>query len=268
MTKTTFEQPEPEDRAPFDPRQWETLGMSKADGLVWWKHRIDPADALRWWRAGVSEPIDAVRWKIAGVSPDTVRDWIDARIDAREAVGWTELGFNVSDARHHKRAGRSPVQAYGRRHRLQSGPRAGSSAVSVPGQPLPLPGPRSWRHRGPDPRRFMETVRQRDPRVMHSYMRRQWFDDEAIAWATHGIDAGDAVAWKELGLTPLEAERQQAQGLSAIQTAKAWWKANIPFDEVADWLGAGLTPEEAAEQRASGVTAEQAAVLRSLRKEK
>ena len=82
------------------------------------------------------------------------------------------------------------------------------------------------------------------------------------------IDAGDAVAWKELGLTPLEAERQQAQGLSAIQTAKAWWKANIPFDEVADWLGAGLTPEEAAEQRASGVTAEQAAVLRSLRKEK
>lgn len=103
-------------------------------------------------------------------------------------------------------------------------------------------------------------------RLMHSYMLRQWVDDEAIAWASHGIDAGDAGAWKELGLTPVEAERQQALGLGAMQTAKAWWRAGIPVDEVADWIGAGLTPEEAAEQRAKGVTGERAAVLRSLRK--
>ena len=70
-------------------------------------------------------------------------------------------------------------------------------------------------------------------RLMHSYMLRQWVDDEAIAWASHGIDAGDAGAWKELGLTPVEAERQQALGLGAMQTAKAWWRAGIPVDEVA-----------------------------------
>ena len=122
MTETTFEHPEPDDRAQFDPEQWEALGISKQDALVWWRHRISPADALRWRRAGVTEPIDAVRWKIAGVSPDTVREWIYANIDAREAVGWTELGFNVAEARKHKRAGCTPVQAYGRAHRLQAVP--------------------------------------------------------------------------------------------------------------------------------------------------
>lgn len=116
--------------------------------------------------------------------------------------------------------------------------------------------------------RFMETVRPRDPRVMHSYVHRHWFDDEAIAWAVHGIEASDALAWKELGLTPVEAERQQAQGMNAMQTAKAWWQAGIPFDEVADWIGAGLTPKEAAEQRSRGITVDRAAVLRSLRKDK
>lgn len=269
MTKTTFEQPEPEERGPFDPKQWEAVGIAKDDGLGWWKHRIDPGDAVAWQRAGVREPIDAVRWKIAAVTPDTVREWIRAEIDAREAVGWTELGFSVVDARHHKRAGRTPVQAYGRRHRTRPAPpppqtRAAAGTGWTAYGPRP---PASVRH-GPGPQRFMQAVGHRDPRVTHSYMQRQWFDDEAIAWATHGIEAADALAWKELGLTPVEAERQQSQGLSAIQTAKAWWKANIPFDEVADWLGAGLTPQEAAEQRANGVTADQAAVLRSLRKEK
>ena len=112
----------------------------------------------------------------------------------------------------------------------------------------------------------MHTVGGLDPQVTHSYVTRQWFDDEAIAWAVHGIEASEALAWKELGLTPVEAERQQSTGANAMQTAKAWWKTGIPFDEVADWIGAGLTPQEAAEQRAKGITVERAAVLRSLRK--
>jgi hypothetical protein len=256
MTKTTFDQPEPDDHGPFDAVTWETLGMSREAGLAWWKHRIDPGDALRWQRAGVAEPIHAVRWKIAGIGPETVREWVYAEIDAREAVAWTELGFTVADARKNKRAGRSPVQAYGRAQRVFMG---GASAPAHAG-----PG----RGGGPDPRRFMETIRHRDPRVMPSYMQRQWFDDEAIAWATHGIDAADALAWKELGLTPVEAGRHQTEGISAMQVAKAWWQSGIPFDEVADWIGAGLTPKEAAEQRAKGVSAERAAVLRSLRKNK
>ena len=255
MTKTTFEQPEPEDRPPFDPEPWKGLGISEQDGSVWWKHRIDPGDALRWRRASVSEPIDAVRWSIAGVTPDTVREWIYAKIDAREAVGWTELGFNVAEARRHKRAGRTPVQAYGRGYRIQT-PAGRPGGPPQPGLP---PG-------GAGPHRFMQTVGRRDPRVVPSYVARQWFDDEAIAWAVHGIEASEALAWKELGLTPVEAERQQSSGANAMQTAKAWWQAGIPFDEVADWIGAGLTPDEAADQRANGVTVERAAVLRSLRK--
>ncbi len=269
MTETTFEQPEPDDRAAFDPEPWRALGISEPDGRVWSRHRIGPIDALRWRRAGVSEPIDAVRWKIAGVTPDTVREWMYAKIDAREAVGWTELGFNVAEARRHRRAGRTAVQAYGRGHRPH--------AVSPPSGPPPIQaGPpsagvhrraRAARARASGAHQFMQRVGGRgDPRVIESYMARNWFDDEAIAWAAHGIEASEALAWKELGLTPPEAERQQATGANAMQTAKAWWQAGIPFDEVADWIGAGLTPQEAAEQRASGVTVERAAVLRSLRK--
>jgi hypothetical protein len=267
MTETTFESPEPDDRERFDPEPWETLGISKQVGLSWWRHRIAPADALRWRRAGVTEPIDGVRWKIAGVSPDTVREWIYAKIDAREAVGWTELGFSVPKARRHKRAGRTPVQAYGRAHRLRAVPQQSAPPQArVYARAQPLPGPVA--HPGGSAmHRFTESVRPRDPRVMHSYIHRQWFDDEAIAWAVHGIEASEALAWQELGLTPVEAERQRAQGSNAMQTAKAWWQAGIPFDEVADWIGAGLTPTEAADQRSRGITVERAAVLRSLRKD-
>jgi hypothetical protein len=240
----------------FDPERWRELGFSKESALGWFKHRIEPQEALRWQRAEVTEPIDAVRWKIAGIGPDTVREWVYAKIDAREAVAWTELGFTVVEARKEKRAGRSAVQAYGRAHRV---------GITGPGSSSPQARLSNLRA---DPRRFMETVRGRDPRVMHSYMQRQWFDDEAIAWAAHGIEAADALAWKELGLTPVEAERHRTRDVSPMQAAKAWWQAGIPFDEVADWIGAGLSPQEAAQQRAKGVTAERAAVLRSLRKNK
>lgn len=89
-----------------------------------------------------------------------------------------------------------------------------------------------------------------------------------FAWASHGIEATEALARKELGLTTVEEKYQQEHGRSAMQTTKAWWQAGIPFEEVTDWIGAGLTAEEATAQRASGVTVEQAAVLSSWRKEK
>jgi hypothetical protein len=261
MTKTTFEQPEPDPRRRFDPQAWEALGISRHDGERWWKHLIEPADALAWRHAGVTEPLEAVRWKIAGVDPSTVHSWAKADIDAREAVVWSELGFDAARTHAHKRAGRSPVQA----HRHDQGTEH-VRMVSGPAQATPPAGGSHGRHR------FIEAMRQGRQglagHLMHSYIMRHWFDDEAIAWASHGIEAGDALAWKELGLTPIEAERQQDQGNNAMQTAKAWWRAGIPVDEVADWIGAGLTPEEAAEQRAKGVTGERVAVLRSLRKDK
>ena len=254
MTGGAFHHPEPDDRSWFDAKPWEIVGISEQEAMAWWERRFRPADAQRWRDAGVPEPIDAVHWRTAGVSPDKVREWVYAKIDAREAAAWIELGFTVAEARKHKRAGRTPVQAYGRQHR---GKGAAGGAQLLPGAP---------RHRV-DPRHFMEAVRRRDPRVANTYMYRQWFDDEAMGWALHGIEASEALAWKELGLTPVEAERQQSQGMNAMQTVKAWWQAGIPFDEVADWIGAGLTPSEAAQQRAKGVTAERAAVLRSLRQD-
>ncbi len=265
--------PERDDRGPFDPEQWRALGMSKEDGLLWFKHRIGPRDALRWQRAGVAEPIDAVRWKIAGVGPDTVREWIYAEINAREAVAWNELGFSVAEARKHKRARRTPVQAYGRKQRLFMAGAPGPSGPAgrggrTPPQIASASSGSSVPRRVSDAHRFVEAVGRSNSQVLHSYMERQWFDDEAIAWASHEIEATEADAWKELGLTPVEAGRLQKQGMSAIQAAKAWWQAGIPFEEVADWIGAGLTPEEAAEQRAKGVTAERAAVMRSLRKDR
>jgi hypothetical protein len=98
MTKRAFGDPEPGANRSFDADRWRELGFSEESGLNWWRHRIDPPDALRWQRAEVTEPIDAVRWKIAGIGPNTVREWVYAKIDAREAVAWTELGFTVVDA--------------------------------------------------------------------------------------------------------------------------------------------------------------------------
>jgi hypothetical protein len=196
MTEGDHHQPDPGEQRPFDLESWREHGFSEESGLDWWRHRIDPAEALRWQRVAVAEPIDAVRWKIAGIGPDTVREWIYAKIDAREAVAWTEMGFSVAEARKHKRAGRTAVQAYGRAHRARL-------VQSYPPAPQALPG-RPGRS-GSGPQHFIETVRGRDPRMIHSYMHRQWFDDEAIAWASHGIDAADALAWKELGVTPIEA---------------------------------------------------------------
>ena len=257
MSRDPRDRPEPDARRSFDARPWETVGISEQDALAWSERKFHPAEAQRWQHAGVSDAADAVSWKIAGVVPDRVREWLYVEIDAREAAAWIELGFTVAEARKHKRAGRTPVQAYGRQHRAR-GPGAAAGAQLLPGTP---------QHRV-DPRHFMEAVRRRDPAVANSYMQRQWFDEEALAWALHGIEASEALTWKELGLTPVEAEQQQSKGMNAIQTLKAWWQAGIPFDEVADWIGAGLSPSEAAQQRANGVTAERAAVLRSLRQDR
>lgn len=101
--------------------------------------------------------------------------------------------------------------------------------------------------------------------VMHSYMKRQWVDDEAVAWAKESIEADEAQLWKALGLQPGEAGRLVKQGVSTVETMKRWWRAGIPLDEVGDWIGAGLRPEEASHQRAKGITAKQAAALRALR---
>ena len=103
------------------------------------------------------------------------------------------------------------------------------------------------------------------PQMLHSYMARQWLDDEAVAWAKEGIDGAEAPVWKVLGLRPGEAGRLDRMGATLAGTVRDWWRAGIPIDEVADWIGAGLTPNEAAGQRAKRITAAHAAALRALR---
>jgi hypothetical protein len=103
------------------------------------------------------------------------------------------------------------------------------------------------------------------PQMLHSYMARRWFDDEAVAWAKAGIDGAEALIWRALGLRPDQARRIDRKGATLADTVRDWWRAGIPIDEVADWVGAGLTPNEAAGQRAKGITAEHAAAMRALR---
>jgi hypothetical protein len=87
------------------------------------------------------------------------------------------------------------------------------------------------------------------PQMLYSYMARQWFDDEAIAWAKEWIDAGEAAVWKALGLRPNEASRLVRKGVTLADTVRDWWRAGIPIGELADWIGTGLTPEAAFRQR-------------------
>lgn len=237
----------------FNADSWLAIGLPAEVGRCWWKCGFDVVGAQLWLRAGVSQPIDAVSWKIADIPPGVVNQWLDAGICVPEAIAWREFGFGLDDARAHREAGRTPVEAYGR----------GFTVVETePETPQGDEGIQGNRER----RRFIEAVGRGHAGIISTYLHRRWLDDEAIAWATHGLEAAEALAWKLLGVTPIEAQRLHKLGASAMETAKSWWDASVPFDEVADWIGAGLGPAEAARQRENGATVQDAAVLRSLRR--
>lgn len=241
---------EPNDPEPVE--QWVAAGIPRDEAETWrnWRFRLRPA--MAWRQAGVPDGLRAAQWTTAGATPETVGQWGAAGISATEAVSWHEFGFSLAEARRHRSAGRRPDQAFAEGH-----PSAPVSTGLPPGRlALGFVPPR-----GPL-QRFAAGAH---PRVAHSYVMRQWVDDEAAAWAKEGIEAAEADLWKALGLRPGEAGRLATQGLSVAETVKSWWRAGIPVEEVADWIGAGLSPEEAAAQRARGITAEQAAALRALR---
>jgi hypothetical protein len=100
------------------------------------------------------------------------------------------------------------------------------------------------------------------PEMLHSYIARQWFDEEAVAWAKEGVDGAEAPIWKSLGLRPNEAGRLIHRGAVLADTVRDWWGAGIPISEVAEWIGAGLTPQEAFRQR-SGRLVTSARVMRA-----
>ena len=256
MARTGIDNPWRPDDEQGDPEpveEWVDAGVPREEAETWRSWRFRLSSALAWRQAGVLDGLRAAQWATAGATAETVAQWRAAGISATEAVSWHEFGFSLADARQHKAAGRSPEQAFAGGQPSATSP-MGRAGARVPRPFGGVPGPLQ---------KFFAVGAQ--PDVAHSYMRRQWVDDEAAAWAKERIDAAEALLWKGLGLRPGEAGRLVKQGFSVVDTVKSWWRAGIPIDEVADWIGAGLSPEEAATQRARGITADQAATLRALR---
>jgi hypothetical protein len=255
--QTRIDASEPDDGGPEDLGHWLTAGFAAEEAEIWRRWRFSIAQARSWKSAGVDDGLQAAQWSTAAVAPDTVTAWRAAGIDAVEAVRWHEFGYGLELARSERQQGRGPDQTFALSHPQTAVTR--NIGRSSGGLVLASGG------RATGMRRFLESGV--DHMIMRSYLQCQWTDESALAWATHGIDAGGAYTWHELGLTPSEAGRLVLQGRSAGEVVGEWWGAGIPFGEFADWLGAGLSAAEAAEQRARGITAEHAAALRALRQE-
>lgn len=249
----------------FDPIPYRVFGFPSVEAREWWKRSIPAKDADRWRSVGVHLPVRAAQWTAAGITPDTVGDWLANGFEADEVVHWHEFGFGFEAALDNKRAGKTPEQAF---EELRGGARAVSGGHATPGEDIGgffgFDDGGSQQKHADDAQRFVRAVRGAKSDLLLGYITRQWLNDEAIAWASLGIDIASAFAWKELGIKPSEAARFVRQNRTPMMVAMEWWRAGVPVEEVAAWIGAGLTAAEAVEQRDHGVTAEQAEVLRSL----
>jgi hypothetical protein len=241
-----------------DAAAWARAGIPHDEVAGWVRWRIGPRDARAWRQAGVADGLTAAQWQTAGVTPSTVDDWRDAGIAPNEAVVWHEMGFDLAAAKEAKDRGDDPTAAMEARDATRRGFTMSTGAVHALG---PMPKGTA----GDPVQKFLRSGA--DQRLLHEYMQHRWMDDDAIAWARQGIGAAEAYLWHDLGLTPAEAGRLQADGHSVGDVVRDWWAAGIPVDEVADWIGAGLSPAEAVEQRAAGVTVDEAAALRALRRD-
>lgn len=257
MTRTCGGADEPDHGEPEKLAVWLAAGFTREDAEIWRRWRFKLARAEAWRQRGVFDGLRAAQWQTAGVGPRTVEAWRAAGIGAPEAVRWHELGYALDAAKAEKKKGNGPEQAFAQAHQARS---AYVSSTNIAVSRRVARGGRG----GPLAHFQQSGV---DPRIMHSYMQHQWFDEEALEWAKQGIEAQDAYIWYELGLTASEAGRLAIQGRSPGDVIREWWSAGIPFGEVGDWIGAGLSAQEAVEQRTEGITTEQAAALRALRQE-
>jgi hypothetical protein len=261
MARTGFEDAgEPEDAEPEQLSAWLAAGFRRERAEVWRRWRFTLAQAEAWGREGIDDGLQAAQWRTAAATPETVREWQAAGIDAAGAVRWHEFGFSLDDATEHKKNGLNPDGAFAgqqqqgrivnvvRSRRMLGGGSVQGWVSSAPGDPLA---------------RFHQSGV--DPQLIHGYMQHHWVDEAAAEWARHGIEAQDAYVWFDLGLTASEAGRLTMQGRTPGDVVREWWTAGIPFEEMAEWIGAGLSAPEALEQRANGITVEHAASLRALR---
>ena len=257
MTRTRVGADEPDHGEPEKLADWLAAGFAREDAENWRRWRFKLARAEAWRQRGVLDGLRAAQWQTAGVTPGTVEAWRAAGIGAPEAVRWHELGYELDAVRAEKQKGNGPEQAFAQANQARSA-YVSSRSIGASGR-LARRGP------GGLVAHFQQSGV--DPRIMHSYMQHQWFDEEALEWAKQGIEAQDAYTWYELGLTASEAGRLTIHGRSPGDVIREWWSAGIPFSEVGDWIGAGLSAQEAVEQRMNGITTEQAAALRALRQE-
>jgi hypothetical protein len=258
VARTGFEEAEgPEDAEPEELSAWLDAGFGRERAEVWRRWRFTIAQAVAWGREGLDDGLQAAQWRTAAATPETVRDWQAAGIDAAEAVRWHEFGFSLEDATGHKKKGLNPDGAFASQHpaRVVNVVTSARMAGGVRGLAVGGPG-------GPLARFHQSGV---DPQLIHGYMQHHWVDEAAAEWARQGIEAQDAYVWFDLGLTASEAGRLTLQGRTPGDVVREWWTAGIPFEEMAEWIGAGLGASEALEQRGNGITVEHAASLRALR---
>jgi hypothetical protein len=245
--------------------QWWRSGFTLAEALRW-RERFGVEEAAQWRKAGIRTQSEARSWRIAGVAADEVPAWLEAGISFAEASAWHEFGYELAAARRLKAEGKTPSESFRNRvQRMVSRPSRGR--VQLASGRIRY-GSGSGGQSGNHPaQRFFEKLQgiRGGGQLIHGYMQQHWFDDEALAWATQGIDAAAALVWKEFGISPADAAAAEKAGGTPAATIRAWWEAGIPPDEVGVWLGAGFTPQDAAAQRAQGASADRAAVLRALR---
>jgi hypothetical protein len=252
MPMRRFGDADDRDQPPEDLTSWLAAGLRRVDALSWRRWNFTLEQAVEWRSTGVSEALTAAQWQAAGVRPETVGGWLDAKIGASEAIRWHEFGFGLSQAREYTKKGDTPDDAYQQQRAYQQvlGQAGLSSAMPAGNQ-------------------AHELLKAGVPRtVLRGYVEARWLDQDAASWGKLGIQAWDARAWRDIGLTAAETAELCAANPEATPMGimREWWPTGIPFDELADWIGAGLSAAEAVAQRASGVTVEQAAALRALRR--
>jgi hypothetical protein len=177
-----FNDPEDRNRPPEDLTAWLAAGLRRVDAQAWrrWNFTLD--DAQKWRAAGVAEALTAAQWQVAGAEPDTVGEWMDARITVGEAIRWHEFGFTLEQARDHTKKGNSPDAAYQQGQR----PIAGGGRISYGSVSGPIQA-------------FLTAGVSHD--VMVGYLQTQWTDADAVTWAKQGIQCWDARLWQAMGLT-------------------------------------------------------------------
>lgn len=227
--------------------EWQAHGFTIGSARKWIQHGYQIDAANRWRDAGVFSADDAKAWQTIGISPYSVQPMLRAGMTPHDAVLWNELGYSYIEAAERHRVGQRPQPKSWWKQLFSSASdvdfalpedegtamreliRAGVSAITA--------------------RRFVDVG---------------WSGTDAIPWAKAGVDAAQALVFRLLGITPLEAQVLGDSGQSALDIVTEWWDGGIPRTEVADWLGAGFSVIETKHARANGLNVDQAAVLRSL----